>query len=147
MLDETALRRENFDEATSEPIALADGQTWHFPKPYLELRASFQNGGAAEARPVLTHGREIEEMLDAIERSDDDATILVKSAALAARLLSFHYELSDDDLNQLFSVRTGEPASWDWVRAVIDVATGRTGPKRGSGGASWSCSPSGPSHR
>ena len=56
MLDEKGLRRPEFDERSSVRIRLADGQEWAFPKPWLEIHASFVGGRATETCPILSSG-------------------------------------------------------------------------------------------
>ena len=136
MLNEKVKRRETFDERNSVPIMLADGQKWAFPKPWLEIRASFKGGKPQTTYPVLTYGPELDVLVKAIGECRDNAALLCGTASLGAYLVSQNYDLSDEDLDQLFAFRLGDSASWDWARAVMDVATGRSGPKRGSGGAS-----------
>jgi hypothetical protein len=136
MLNEKAKRRETFDERNSIPVMLADGQAWAIPKPWLEIRASFGNGKAQTTYPVLTYGPELDALVKAIGECQDNTALLCGAASLGAYLLSQNYDLSDEVLDRLFAFRVGHPESWDWARAVMDVATGRSGPKRGSGGAS-----------
>ncbi len=136
MLNERAKRRETFDECNSVPVILADGQPWSVPKPWLEIRASFGSGKAQSTYPVLTYGPELDALVKAIGECHDNAALLCGAASLGAYLVSQNYDLSDEDLDQLFAFRVGAPASWDWARAVMDIATGQSGPKRGCGGAS-----------
>jgi hypothetical protein len=136
MLNEKAKRRETFDERNSVPIVLADGQSWAIPKPWLEIRASFEGGKARTSYPALTYGPELDALVKAIGECRDNVALLCGVASLAAYLVSRNYDLSDDDLDRLFAFRLGDAESWEWARAVMDVATGRSGPKRGSGGAS-----------
>jgi hypothetical protein len=134
VLDERAKRRESFDERHSEPVTLADGQAWHLVKPWLEVHASFAGGKAQSAIPVLTYGPELEELVEAIGSCQDNAALLCGAASLGAYLLRWNYDLSDSDLDTLFAFRIGDPDSWDWAKAVMDVATGQSGPKRGAVG-------------
>lgn len=127
MFDERAKRNPDFDDRNSTWITLADGGRWAFPKPWLEIHASFRGGRAVASYPVLTYGPELEELVDAIDQCRDDAALLVGTATLGAYLLRRNYDLSDDDLDRLFAVRVGEPSSWEWVKAVIGVATGTGG--------------------
>jgi hypothetical protein len=127
MFDERAKRHPEFDEPNSTWITLADGGRWAFPKPWLEIHATFRDGRAVASRPVLTYGPELEELIDAIDRCRDDAALLVGAASLGAYLLRRNYDLSDDDLDRLFAVRVGDPSSWEWAKAVIGLATGTSG--------------------
>ena len=136
MLDEKTKRRKTFDERNSVPVILADGQPWAFPKPWLEIRASFRDGKAQTTYTVLTYGPELDALVKAIRECQNNVALLCGAASLGAYLVSQNYDLSDEDLDRLFVFRVGDSASWDWARAIMDVATGRSGPKRGSGGAS-----------
>ena len=127
MIDERTRRKSEFDERDIAWIALADGSRWAFPKPWLEVRASFHGGRAASSCSLLTYGRELDELVRAIGECRDDAALLIASASLGAYLLGHHYELSDDDLDRLFAIRVGDPDSWEWARSVIEVATGASG--------------------
>ncbi len=96
----------------------------------------FEGGKARTTYPVLTYGPELDALIKAIGECRDNAALLCGVASVATYLILQNYDLSDDDLDHLFHFRVGEPESWDWARTVIDVATGRSGPKLGSGGAS-----------
>ena len=67
---------------------------------------------------------------------DDNSALLIGAASLGAYLLSQNYDLSDADLDQLFVFRIGDPSSRDWAMAVLQIATGQSGPKVSSGGVS-----------
>ncbi len=127
MNDERARRRSEFDTRHVTWITLADGTPWAFPRPWLEVHATFEEGRAVGSRPVLTYGPELEELIKAIEGCRDNAALLVGAATLGAYLLRRNYDLDDRDLDRLFAVRPGDPASWQWAREVIGVATGTTG--------------------
>jgi hypothetical protein len=127
MFDERAKRNPEFDDRNSTWITLADGGRWAFPKPWLEIHASFRDGRAVASYPVFTYGPELEELVNAIDECRDDAALLVGAASLGAYLLRRNYDLSDDELDQLFAVCVGDPLSWEWVKAVIGVATGTSG--------------------
>jgi hypothetical protein len=131
---EAQCRKECFDEATSAPVVLADGQTWWLPKPWLEIRPTFRGGRSVGAYPVLTYGRELDELLDAVGKSDDGIVQIGAVAGLGAYLLRQQYRLDDQDLDELLCFRVGDEASEGWACAVMDVATGRSGPKVSSAG-------------
>ncbi len=135
MIDERTKRKPGFDERNSVWITLADGGRWAFPKPWLEVHATFREGRAVSGRPVLTYGPEIDELVDAIDGCRDNAALIIGVASLGAFLLRHHYDLSDDDLDRLFAVRAGDPSSWGWAEAVIDVATGAGGSRSFRGGS------------
>lgn len=135
MSDEMARRRADFDARHAVWITLADGAPWAFPKPWLEIHATFEGGRAVGSRPVLTYGPELEELIAAIEGCRDNAALLVGAATLGAYLLRCNYDLNDRELDRLFAVRSGDPSSWQWAREVIGVATGATGSRSFRGGS------------
>jgi hypothetical protein len=106
-----------------------------FPKPWLEVRASFRQGRAVSTYPVLTYGPELDELADAVGGCRDNAALIIGAASLGALLLRRNYDLSDDDLDRLFAVRVGDPSSWGWAQAVIEVATGSGGSRSFRGGS------------
>jgi hypothetical protein len=134
MLDEQAKRRETCDPRNSVPVRLADGQAWLIPKPWLEVHASFDGGKAARTWPCLTYGPELDALVQAMGQCEDNAALLIGAASLGAYLLGVNYDLADAELDGLFAFRSGDPDSWNWAREVMDVATGASGPKLGSGG-------------
>jgi hypothetical protein len=134
MAVESECRKECFDERHSAPVVLADGQTWHLPKPWLEIRPVFRGGRAEASYPVLTYGPELDRFVEVIADEDDWTIQLCLVASLGAHLLNRQYELTDADLDGLFCVRVSQPESGDWVKSVMEVATGRSGPKASSAG-------------
>jgi hypothetical protein len=135
MSDERAKRKAEFDERNSVWISLADGGRWAFPKPWLEVHAAFRGGRAVSTYPVLTYGPELDELVGAIGACRDNAALIIGAATLGAFLLRHNYDLSDEDLDCLFAVRVGDPPSWDWAKAVIDVAAGTGGSRSFCGGS------------
>ena len=129
MLSEPEKRKPNFDERNSVPVVLADGQSWFVPKPWFEVRPVFRRGKPVGSYLVPTSGPELDGLVSAISDCDDWIEQIVAVASLAAHLLTFNYELQDDDLDQLLAYRAADPASAEWVRDVIDIATGASGPK------------------
>ncbi|SRR5579875_3848719 len=135
MSDERTKRRPEFDERNSVWITLADGARWAFPKPWLEVHASFRDGRAVSTEPVLTYGPHLDALITAIDECRDNAALLIGAASLGAFLLRHNYDLSDEDLDRLFAVRVDDPSSWDWAKSVIDVATGAGGCRSFLGGS------------
>jgi hypothetical protein len=133
-MDEKAKRKPNFDARNAAPVVFADGQTWYVPKPWLEIRPIFRNGKAVDAYPVPTCGPELDGLIDAIGQADDHFAQIAAVATLAAELLRWHYDLSDAELDGLLAFRSADPASLQWVRDVIGIATGQSGPKVYSAG-------------
>jgi hypothetical protein len=134
VIDEQAKRKPNFDERNAAPVVLADGQTWHVPKPWLEIRPVFRGGKAAAAYRVLTCGPELDDLVEALSESNELDGQVVAVASLAAYLLRWHYELTDDELDQLLAFRCSDDRSLQWLRDVVAIATGRSGPKASSAG-------------
>jgi hypothetical protein len=135
MTDERAKRKPDFDERNAVWITLADGTRWAFPKPWLEVHTSFREGRAVSSYPVLTYGPELDELVAAIGECRDNAALLIGAASLGAFLLRHNYDLSDEQLDRLFAVRVGDPSSWDWAQAVIELATGTGGSRSFRGGS------------
>jgi hypothetical protein len=135
MTDERAKRKPGFDERNSAWITLADGARWAFPKPWLEVYASFRDGRAVSTCPVLTYGPELDELVNAVGECRENATLIIGAATLGAFLLRHNYDLSDEELDRLFAVRVDDPSSWDWARAVVEVATGCGGSRSFRGGS------------
>jgi hypothetical protein len=127
MLDEKTRRRENFDERNSEWITLSDSRKWAFPKPWLQVHATFRDGKAVSSSPVLTYGCDLDALIHAISECEDSTALLVGAATLGAFLLCENYDLADAELDELFAFRVADPSSWGWVKAVMDVATGQSG--------------------
>jgi hypothetical protein len=134
MVRETDKRKPNFDERNSVPITLADGQLWYFPKPWLEIRPTFRGGKAIDSYSVLTHGADLDALVEAISDCEDTGAQVIAAASLAAHLLGWQYNLTDEDLNTILAFRLHDPKSLEWMKAVFDVATGRSGPKVGRAG-------------
>ena len=128
-LDESSLRKPNFDERNSVPVVFADGQAWHVPKPWLEVRPVFKKGKAVTSYPVLTHGAQLDELVETMADCEHLDAQVVAAASLAAHLLTWHYNLADAQLDQLLAFRRGDEASHQWLRDVFAIATGNSGPK------------------
>jgi hypothetical protein len=133
-LDELVKRKDNFDEANSVRLTLADGQEWAIPKPWLEIRPAFRDGKAVNNYPVFTYGPELEALVEAIASAEGELERLCGIATLAAYLLQKQYDLHDEDLDQLLAFRHGDPDSAEWATRIIQIATGRSGPKAACAG-------------
>jgi hypothetical protein len=129
MIDERSKRKPNFDECNSAPVVLADGQRWHVPKPWLEIRPVFHGGRAVRAHAAITSGPDLDAMIDAVADAEDRVTQISLVASLAAHLLLWHYALDDDELDQLLAFRLSDEASAIWIREIFAIATGQSGPK------------------
>ncbi len=129
MIDEKSKRKPNFDERNAAPVVFADGQSWFVPKPWLEIRPVFRKGRAVTAYPVLTHGAELDSLVEAMAECDDLDAQVVAAASLAACLLTWHYDLTDAELDQLLAFRASDATSLEWMKQSFAIATGRSGPK------------------
>ena len=127
-------RKPNFDQANSVGVVLADAQTWYVPKPWLEICPVFEGGEAKRSYPFLAYTPRIDGLIELIEECRVPADQICAVATLAAYLLQQHYELDDGDLDQLLHFRVGDEESQAWVREVMAVATGHSGPKAVRGG-------------
>jgi len=134
VLDEQAKRKPNFSVRNSASVVLADGQTWWVPKPWLEIRPVFRRGRAVQSYPVLTHGPQLDELVTALADSEDRFSQIEAVASLAAHLLSWHYDLTNAELDQLLAFRVADEDSSKWLREIFAVATGQSGPKVSSAG-------------
>jgi hypothetical protein len=126
-IPEPARRRDDFDARGCEWVALADGQRWALPLPWVELRAHFRGGKAVAAIPAVSYGADVDALLEAIAGCHDPAVLLSGAATLAAELLRRNYELSDAELDALLAFRGGAPDATAWARDVLEVATGQRG--------------------
>ncbi len=130
LIDESTRRREAFREGVA--ITLADGQSWIFPKPFIELRLDF---GASKDRPTFatgaarpTYGPGYWELLEDFMRSEDNAEQIDLVASLSVYLLRQNYDLADDELGALLAYRGGDDDNAEMWQQIADVAQGR-GPK------------------
>lgn len=136
MLDERSLRKPSCSEEDSTPVAMADGQTWMLRRPVLRLRPKFSGGRATASKlsPYLEGGSELESLLDAVTADGDFVQAAIN---VGAYLLSFNYDLTDGQLEELFSFTSSsgeDPLAW--VREIVQVANGVAAPKGPTGGGS-----------
>ena len=124
MVIEPSKRRETIDLENSEPIVMADGQTWWLPKPLLILTPVFENGKPVNHWNCFRYGTELDQVLEMIPAAQDNAQAVVITIGLAAKLLLHNYDLTDEELSQVLFYRIGDPDSDRILRDVIDVATG-----------------------
>ena len=101
-------RKPNFDDCNSALVVLADGQSWHVPKPWLEIRPVFRRGKAVTAYPVLTCGAELDAGWSRRWPSADDLDTPGRRRSLRWRLIfCWHYDLDRCDLDRLLCVSVG----------------------------------------
>ena len=129
MLNEEAKRKDCFDEPNSVWVVLADGQRWAVPKPWYEVRPTFRGGRAVGSYPAYTYGPETDALIEILADTESLIDEVSAVASLAAYLLLKQYDLTDGELDQILAYRSTDPASLDWTKTVIRVATGRSGPK------------------
>ena len=136
--DETSLRRATF--LGGEPITLADGLAWHFPRPCVVFRPRF-SGGSVSSRFGTDLGpdfdRAVREISDLASPREDDETAPGRAFVdalmnLAVLMLRINYDLSDDQLGALLEYRVDDEGSQDTWGAILDVARGNA-PKPTSG--------------
>lgn len=127
-LDEIALRKSSFSEEDSARVEMADGQRWALRRPVLRIRPKFENGRAVATPmlPYLEGGSELQSYIDAVNADGDFVTAALN---VGAYLLSFNYDLSDDQLAELFSFAEGGDDQFDWIGRIVRVANGIDAPK------------------
>ena len=129
MLDERGRRKPNFREEDSVGVVFGDGQTWHVPKPWLEVRPILRENRVMDNLKLLTYGKDLDSIIDSLASARTFGDQIYLSAFLATHLLQWQYDLSVEEISELFKWRVGEPASFAWAQAVVAVATGQSGPK------------------
>ncbi len=122
MLDEPALRRPAFREGPR--IALADGQQWTFPRPWLRLYPVRGQDGAITIGGGPGYGPAYEDLVDRLVESDptDTAGRLGLQLAMAAHLLLLNYQLADSDLRRLLVIDLADPTCegrWSQINQVL----------------------------
>lgn len=134
MIDELSRRKEGFDLAHSAPVTLSDGQTWYVPKPWVALTPVFSDGKAISTWGGLTCGPDLDLLVSAVGSLQGEESLLA-TMTLGAFLVQRNYDVSDAEMSDLFVWRSGDPESEAMIRQIIDVATGRNGPKASGAGA------------
>lgn len=131
-------RRPDVDLEGCVPVRLADNQEWFFPRPILELRPRFtakadpstgyltrEELQVTHLNPYVTHGKELDGLIEAIGQAEPGDELIMAVLRLGGDLLLRNYDLTDDELQQLFRFRVDEQKSETMLDAIIDVATGR----------------------
>lgn len=132
-LDEAALRRPEFVEG--EPIVLADGQEWTFPKPVLELYPIPGPDGRLRFEGLRrSFGEDYDRKIDAFADSPP-AESLNALLDLAVDLLDRNYTLQPADYGVLLCWRPGDEDNEAMWHAITEVAMGRDAPKAGAVGS------------
>ena len=125
-LDEQSRRRPDFVEGV--PVALANGQEWHFPKPQVRIRPRIEGGKVLAVSGSFTHGGDYDKQLAAFHEAADGGDQAVQMFAMAVGLLSMNYTLSDDELGDLLSFVVGTEAGDAMRQELVEVVLG-TSPK------------------
>jgi hypothetical protein len=129
------------------PIVLADGQTWHFPRPTIELFPTFDEEGRVadfDGRPSF--GPDYDDKLDAFVQAEKGAAELKALMVLAVDLLGRNYRLCPGDFVRLLRYRKGDEANRAMWQAIADTAQGN-GPKACPVGDASTSSPTGSAAR
>ncbi|APW59916.1 hypothetical protein [Paludisphaera borealis] len=114
MVDELSRRRHNFQPGRK--LRLANGQLWVFPTPRVPGDPTgFQ--ADAEYRPLL----------DSVREADSDAERALAELALAVFLLSWNYDLSPSEYQELLSFPAGSPAVEEWRGNMSELACAHIG--------------------
>jgi len=134
LIDESSRRRP--DARPDVPVALGDGQTWHLPRPRLQLRPAIVDGRFV-ARPDHNLGPQYLDLVEAYYRSVADESgsiedLAVAYLSLASALLLRNYDLTADEVASLLYFDYGLPAdeaNRETVEAVTSIALGRDSKK------------------
>jgi hypothetical protein len=141
-LDEQALRRPEFSAGV--PIRLADGQTWHFPKPTIDLFPVVDRAGQVAVGGAASFGPEYDDLVEAFyrARSHSPADQLQALFALGVDLLGRNYLLAPEHFRGVLRFQAGHEAHETMWQEILDVALGAS-PKASPVGAGPSSSPTG----
>jgi hypothetical protein len=125
MLDERALRRPGFREGPK--VALADGQEWTFPRPWLRLYPIRGDDGTITVGGGSGYGLTYEDLVDRLVESDLDDTTgrLALQFAMATHLLMLNYQITDRDLRRLLAIDLADPACEERWGQINQVLLGR----------------------
>lgn len=127
---ESECRRPDANWDDTVPIVLADGQTWHFPKPYVDCVPTFTDGKAS-----ITFESEFKPFFDRMDSAELAMDALIARCELERFMLLKLYDLSDADLSSILRWRTSSDADNERRQEILNVAMG-IGPKPSPGGES-----------
>lgn len=128
MRPESETRRPEWVEGS--PIKLADGQVYHFRRPVVEFRLSFDGGKPKFGETKLgtgtadSFGPEFWELLDEFHRAEEADDRLNAYAAMSVWLLRLNYHLDDDAIVELLPFVASDEDNQAMWSAIIDVASG-----------------------
>ncbi len=131
MTPESELRKSGLDPENCVPVTLGDGQQWLFPRVWLALRPSFKSGRASEMTLFSSLGTEFDARKKAIEdaTASENGDWPLAVADLAAFMLAQSYDIPDETLSEILVFPTTGEHAYELLRAIMDVANGRTDPK------------------
>jgi hypothetical protein len=124
MLDELALRRETFEEGV--PIVLGDGQSWHFPKPWVCLYPQVVNGKVERVSGSTTFGPEFDALTEAVNGEEGTTQAIF---GVAVFLLNRNYSLPDSAYSELLRWTVNGGPTEDMLGEIMRVARGFDAPK------------------
>lgn len=122
LLSEAEKRRPEFAEGV--PVALANGESWHFPRPMVRIRPRIEGGKVVDVAGSFTFGRDYDRQLEAFHAASDGNEQAVALFGMAAGLLARNYDLADDELADLFTFVVGDPAGDAMREDVMEVVIG-----------------------
>lgn len=128
MLDEKALRRPTLDESTSAPVTLPGGVTWLLPRPHYRLRPTFRGGRLVrEDARLCTDDPEFDRLVKAVGNAATDPAADFDAAMidLTAYMLRVNYDLSDEQMGEVFDVLVDGDRRESWMKDVMAVAHGK----------------------
>jgi hypothetical protein len=117
-------RRADFVPENCMGIKLADGQEWHFSKPWLTLIPAVQGKEIVGFGRYTTFGDDLDRFLEAIARDEDPLEQIRHVLMLGICVLDRNYDLTSEELGRLFTYRSGDPASETMLKELISLATG-----------------------
>ena len=97
---------------------IRDGERYFVPRPFLISDPDFKDGKCKRVEKTLSYGHDVDDLIAAIGNCEDSAAVMSGVATVAAALLRFNYDLSEDELDQLLVLRAGVPAKDDWPTAA-----------------------------
>jgi hypothetical protein len=135
-MNERELRRDEF-HPDSHPIEMADGQKWHFPRPRVRFATGF-GGGRANVKTWVEHWDGFMDLLEEAARMPEGTGDWVSAhLSIAANMLLRNYDLSDQQLDELFGFETID----DLVQLILEVSRVAAGqsPKPSGDGSESPC--------
>ena len=128
LIDEPSRIRFGVEIADCEPIILADGQAWLFPKPFVDFTPRYEDG-----RAVVVVESEYEPHLAAYADAVTVGDVMRVKFELARTMLLKVYDLTDAEIARLLKTHDGsEEDEARWL-SILGVAMG-AGPKPSPGG-------------